>query len=67
TNNEYFLTPAQFIIDYCRNQRLNGRKSITLKKIKEYSYQIKPGFAPRIPYLQVVDQQFLEGDYSHDE
>ena len=66
SNKEYFLVPAKLIIDFWKRQKLNGRKSIPLKDIKEYGYEIIPGYAPRIPYLEVLDQHFFKGDYSHD-
>ncbi len=66
SNKQYFLVPAKLIIDFWKRQKLNGRKSIPLKDIKEYGYEIIPGYAPRIPYLEVLDQHFFKGDYSHD-
>ncbi|MBO0429396.1 Holliday junction resolvase RecU [Vagococcus fluvialis] len=66
SNKEYFLVPSQLVISYWKNQSQNGRKSIPLKDIKEHGYEIIPGYAPRIPYLQILDQHFFKGDYSHD-
>lgn len=66
SNKEYFLVPSQLVISYWKNQSQNGRKSIPLKEIKEHGYEIIPGYAPRIPYLQILDQYFFKGDYSHD-
>ena len=66
SNKEYFLVPSQLVISYWKNQSQNGRKSILLKDIKEHGYEIIPGYAPRIPYLQILDQHFFKGDYSHD-
>ncbi|MFI3804793.1 Holliday junction resolvase RecU [Vagococcus fluvialis] len=66
SNKEYFLVPSQLVISYWKNQSQNGRKSIPLKEIKEHGYEIIPGYAPRIPYLQILDQHFFKGDYSHD-
>lgn len=66
SNKEYFLVPSQLVISYWKNQSQNGRKSIPLKVIKEHGYEIIPGYAPRIPYLQILDQHFFKGDYSHD-
>lgn len=66
SNKEYFLVPSQLVISYWKNQNQNGRKSIPLKDIKEHGYEIIPGYAPRIPYLQILDQHFFKGDYSHD-
>lgn len=66
SNKEYFLVPSQLVISYWKNQSQNGRKSIPLKDIKEHGYEIIPGYAPRITYLQILDQHFFKGDYSHD-
>lgn len=66
SEKEYFLVPSQLVISYWKNQSQNGRKSIPLKDIKEHGYEIIPGYAPRIPYLQILDQHFFKGDYSHD-
>lgn len=66
TNKEYFLVSSTLVIDYWKKQLTNGRKSIPLKVIKEQGYEITPGYAPRIPYLQVLDQHFFKGDNSND-
>lgn len=66
SNKEYYLVPSELVISYWKKQNQNGRKSIPLKDIKEHGYEIVPGYAPRIPYLQILDQHFFKGDYSHD-
>lgn len=66
TNKEYFLVPAELVISFWLNQEKGGRKSIPLKEIKQNGYEIIPGYAPRIPYLSIVDQHFLKGDYLND-
>lgn len=62
TNKSYFLVPAELIIDYWNKQQQNGRKSIPLEAINTHGYEIIPGYAPRIPYLSILDQHFLKGD-----
>ena len=66
SNKTYYLVSASLIIDYWKNQETGGRKSIPLAAIKEHGYEINPGYAPRIPYLSILDQHFLKGDYSND-
>ena len=67
SNREYFLVPAELVITFWQNQYKGGRKSIPLKEIKQHGYEITPGFSPRIPYLSILDQHFLKGDYLNDE
>lgn len=63
---EYFLLPANIVIDYWQNQKKGDRKSIPLSEIKKNGYVITPGFAPRIPYLAILDEHYLKGDYFND-
>ena len=58
TLNKYFITPASFIIKIWNNK---DKKSITLNEIKINSYEIKSGFRPTLPYLDVVDKFILDG------
>ena len=58
TLNKYFITPATFIIKAWNN---SSKKSLTLKELELNSYEIKSGFRPTLPYLDVVDKFILDG------
>lgn len=57
TLDRYFITPASYIV-------LNWQKaktaSISLEDLIKNSYEIKSGFRPTLPYLQVVDKLILD-------
>ncbi|MGO3731926.1 MAG: Holliday junction resolvase RecU [Vagococcus sp.] len=61
-----FYLPADSVIHYWHNQTKNGRKSIPLSVIEHEGFEIKVGIAPRIPYIDILDQHILKGDYSND-
>lgn len=52
--DEIYLLESKHLVSY-HNRSVKGRKSITFDEIKEKGYRIPEGFAPRIPYLKVVD------------
>lgn len=58
TLNKYFITPASFIIKSWNNK---DKKSLTLDEIQLHSYEIKSGFRPTLPYLDIVDKFILDG------
>lgn len=55
--NRYFVTPASFIIN-AWNQI--DKSSVTLDEIIQNSYEIKSGYRPTLPYLDVVDKFILD-------
>ncbi len=52
--DEIYLLEAQHLIRF-NNRASKGRKSITYSEMKQHGHLIKEGFAPRVPYLDVVD------------
>ncbi|MBE1554146.1 Holliday junction resolvase RecU [Sporosarcina limicola] len=52
--DRYFITPYVFFEKYWERMISGGRKSITLDEVMEMSTEIKPGFNPRLDYLQAV-------------
>jgi len=52
--NEIYLLESKDLVSY-HNRSLEGRKSISFKEIQEKGHLIKEGYAPRIPYLEIVD------------
>ncbi len=52
---EVFLLPTTNLICLYNESLNGGRKSIPYEYFKEYAYQLKLGFNPRINYLDVVD------------
>ncbi|KAF1296036.1 Holliday junction resolvase RecU [Enterococcus sp. JM4C] len=54
--NRYFFLAADALIPLWEEQKLNGKKSVSLTKIEELGIEIKAGIAPRVPYLEAVDQ-----------
>lgn len=55
--NRYFITPASFIIHAWNDK---SKKSLTLSEIESNSYEIKSGFRPTLPYLDIVDKFILD-------
>lgn len=51
--DEIYLLEAHHVHQYFRRSK-TGRKSITYAEMTEKGHLIKEGFAPRIPYLDVV-------------
>ncbi len=58
TLNRCFFIDSHYIVHYWE-QQANQKKSLSLATIEEIGIEIIPGVAPRIPYLQAVDQ-FIE-------
>jgi len=49
-----YLLDSKHLIGY-HNRAKNGRKSISFEEIKTHGHLIAEGFAPRVPYLDIVD------------
>ena len=56
--NRCFFIDSHYIVHYWE-QQATKKKSLSLATIEEIGIEIIPGVAPRIPYLQAVDQ-FIE-------
>ena len=56
--NRCFFIDSHYIVHYWEQQAIK-KKSLSLATIEEIGIEIIPGVAPRIPYLQAVDQ-FIE-------
>ena len=52
--DEIYILEAKYVSQYYKRS-IKGRKSITYDEIKQKGHLVKEGFAPRIPYLEVVD------------
>lgn len=61
----YFLVGFTEFLTFWDRMQSGGRKSITLEEFEHYGIEITPGYAPRIPFLQAVDQ-YLEDIESED-
>lgn len=57
TLNRYFVTPASFVI---KAWNKSNKSSMTLDELIHHSYEIKSGFRPTLPYLDVVDKLILD-------
>ena len=56
-----FFLSANHVIDYWENSDTQ-RKSLPLKMIENYGYEIQLGVAPIVPYLSIIDHYILKGD-----
>ncbi|MGM0275030.1 Holliday junction resolvase RecU [Enterococcus sp. AZ080] len=56
-----FYLDSTHLIHYWHEQQTQGRKSLPLSLIEELGIEIPSGFAPRVPYLQAIDQ-YLESN-----
>lgn len=54
--NRYFLLPFTVLYDAWCDMENGGRKSIPLKTFEQKSYEIIPGYQPRIDYLSIIKQ-----------
>jgi len=59
--NRLFYYPAEHLLAHWDKQE---RKSILLSDIEREGYELTFGFAPAIPYLEIVDS-LVKGDDSH--
>ena len=56
-----FYLDSTHLVHYWHEQQTQGRKSLPLSLIEELGIEIPSGFAPRVPYLQAIDQ-YLESN-----
>lgn len=59
TLNRCFFFPSVHLVELWEEQQ-NGKKSLPLVLIEELGIEITPKIAPRIPYLDAVDQYLYE-------
>ena len=57
--NEYYLLPFEVCKEYWDNSFNDGRQSIPYKAFKEKAFLIKEGYIPRLNFLKVVDEVYL--------
>lgn len=62
TLKETYLLPASALISYYQSHL--GNQSMPLDYIKKNGYPVTEGIFPQIPYLDIIDQIFLGGDYN---
>jgi recombination protein U len=59
--NEYFLLPFEILASYWDSQHeKTGRKSIPYDAFKNNAYMIPFGFQPRLDYLSIIKQHYLD-------
>jgi len=58
--DEIFLLDVSLLSACYANSKEGGRKSIAYTYFKEHGFLIQKGFAPRIPYLDVVQQHYIK-------
>lgn len=54
--DRYFLLPFKILLEAWNGMENGEKKSIPLKKFETSSYEIKPGFNPRIDYLSAMEK-----------
>lgn len=59
-DNEVFLLDADYLLDFWKKREAGGRQSIPKKVFMDYGEPIKIGYAPRIPYLDIIDAKYLD-------
>lgn len=62
TLKETYYLPAKALIDFFQIDK--GNKSMPLDYIKKNGYEITQGAFPQVPYLDIIEQNFLGGDYN---
>ncbi|MGV3487642.1 MAG: Holliday junction resolvase RecU [Tuberibacillus sp.] len=60
TENEIYLLDAEVLFRFWKDSFKGGRKSIPKQTFIELGSSIKIGYAPRIPYLDIVDLKYLK-------
>lgn len=55
-----FFLDSRHLIYYWNLQKQDGKKSLPLSLIQELGIEIMPKIAPRIPYLEAVDQYLVK-------
>ena len=61
-DNEIYLLDADVLFRYWRDSLTGGRKSLPKQTFVEHGTSIKIGYAPRIPYLDIVDLKYLQSE-----
>ena len=59
-NSIVYLLKGEDFVEFLKNQT---RKSIPYSYIQEKGYVLKEGYAPSLPYLEVVDKVYLKGEF----
>lgn len=59
-NSTVYLLKGEDFVEFLKNQT---RKSIPYSYIQEKGYVLKEGYAPSLPYLEVVDKVYLKGEF----
>lgn len=62
TLKETYYLPAKALIDFFQIDK--GNKSMPLDYIKKNGYEIIQGAFPQVPYLDIIEQNLLGGDYN---
>lgn len=57
--DQYYLLDSQYLFTFWDKSNNGGRKSIPLDFVVDNGYEISIGFHPRIDYLKIVDQIYL--------
>lgn len=60
TLQETYLLPAQDLVRFYRIDK--GSKSMPLTYIQQQGFRIQESAFPQVPYLDIIDQNFLGGD-----
>lgn len=60
TLRETYLLASTYLITYYRE--VSGTKSMPLSYIREHGFSITLGTRPQVPYLDILDQHFLNGE-----
>lgn len=59
-----FFLDSKHLIHHWNQQKKNGKKSLPLFLIEELGIEISPKIAPRVPYLEAVDQYLRETNFT---
>ncbi|EIQ82463.1 UNVERIFIED_CONTAM: Holliday junction resolvase RecU [Streptococcus canis] len=62
TLKETYYLPAKALIDFYQID--HGNKSMPLDYIRKHGFEIVMGAFPQVPYLDIIEQNFLGGDYN---
>lgn len=57
--HEVFFLDADILFEYWKERAVGGRQSIPKQTFIDYGESIKMGYAPRIPYLDIIDLKYL--------
>lgn len=60
--DRYFLLPFSVLYDAWCNMKNGGRKSIPIDTFEEKSYEIIPGYNPRIDYINAIKKLISNGE-----